>query len=529
MKGLVVVLALLPFAASAATITVTSRVDNLTAGDGQCTLREAIANVNAAADTTGGDCVAGSGAGDTILFSLAPPVTVRLALGPLIVQKDVTVTGPSSGSLRIDGAHRTRVFEFAAGTARLSNLTIHGGRSTDSGGGVFEGGGVLVDAGATLTLTNCTLTGNVAGAAGGTYVSGTGGAIYNAGNLTLNNCVVTRNTAGGFLAETGEAGGIYNDSTGTLALVNSLLSHNRGLVDHTGICTGAAISNAGTMTLSNCTITRNQCRVGHKVGTYGYESSAGGGIENNGSATLTDCTVSYNLAGTGVVGGYGYGGYGTGGGIDNNGTVVLSNCTLIGNSVRGARESNAYGGGINDNGTATLSNCTLIGNSVRGGAHAETRGGGIYGGDTTVINCTLSNNEAVSGTPYDVYGGGVGGGATLTNTIVVNSGRAGNCGDFAASGGHNISDDNTCFDTGGTDLSNTNPQLAPLRNYGGPTLTRALCTAAQAPHPACAARSPAIDAGDDAVTGPPDSLATDQRGLPRQAGAHVDIGAYEAQ
>ena len=41
--------------------------------------------------------------------------------------------------------------------------------------------------------------------------------------------------------------------------------------------------------------------------------------------------------------------------------------------------------------------------------------------------------------------------------------------------------------------------------------------------------SPAIDAGDDAVIGPPHNLTTDQRGLPRLAGAHVDIGAYEVQ
>ena len=32
-----------------------------------------------------------------------------------------------------------------------------------------------------------------------------------------------------------------------------------------------------------------------------------------------------------------------------------------------------------------------------------------------------------------------------------------------------------------------------------------------------------------AVTVPPNNLTTDQRGLPRLAGAHVDIGAYEAQ
>ena len=38
--------------------------------------------------------------------------------------------------------------------------------------------------------------------------------------------------------------------------------------------------------------------------------------------------------------------------------------------------------------------------------------------------------------------------------------------------------------------------------------------------------SPAIDAGDDSAASP---LVTDQRGYPRLSGAHVDIGAVEAQ
>jgi hypothetical protein len=41
--------------------------------------------------------------------------------------------------------------------------------------------------------------------------------------------------------------------------------------------------------------------------------------------------------------------------------------------------------------------------------------------------------------------------------------------------------------------------------------------------------SPAIDAGDDSVLQPPLSLTTDQRGLPRLSGPHVDIGAVEVQ
>ena len=52
--------------------------------------------------------------------------------------------------------------------------------------------------------------------------------------------------------------------------------------------------------------------------------------------------------------------------------------------------------------------------------------------------------------------------------------------------------------------------LGPLTNNGGPTLTHALLPG-----------SPALDAGDDSLTG------TDQRGFPRRSGAQVDIGAYE--
>ncbi len=42
-------------------ITVDSMADNATAGDGACTLREAILNANFDNDSTGGDCAPGSG------------------------------------------------------------------------------------------------------------------------------------------------------------------------------------------------------------------------------------------------------------------------------------------------------------------------------------------------------------------------------------------------------------------------------------------------------------------------------------
>src|SRR5207244_2459322 len=70
----------------------------------------------------------------------------------------------------------------------------------------------------------------------------------------------------------------------------------------------------------------------------------------------------------------------------------------------------------------------------------------------------------------------------------------------------------------GTPGAPLDPKLGPLGNNGGPTWTMALLPG-----------SPAIDAGDDALLSAPFNLATDQRGLPRKSGAHVDIGAFEFQ
>jgi hypothetical protein len=62
----------------------------------------------------------------------------------------------------------------------------------------------------------------------------------------------------------------------------------------------------------------------------------------------------------------------------------------------------------------------------------------------------------------------------------------------------------------GTVAAPVNPLLGPLTQNGGPTPTFALLPG-----------SPALDAGDDLLTG------TDQRGYPRPSGQHGDIGAYE--
>ncbi len=68
----------------------------------------------------------------------------------------------------------------------------------------------------------------------------------------------------------------------------------------------------------------------------------------------------------------------------------------------------------------------------------------------------------------------------------------------------------TNHDLAGTAGAPINPLLGSLTNNGGITMTMALLPG-----------SPALDAGDDTLTG------TDQRGFSRKSGFHVDIGAYE--
>ena len=174
--------------------------------------------------------------------------------------------------------------------------------------------------------------------------------------------------------------------------------------------------------------------------------------------------------------------------------MILNGCTVSGNRATydgGGLGGSATGGGL------SLTNCTVIGNT------ATTDGGGLdaiaLDSQLDIANCTISGNQCGE------YGGGIFSlglprVTSVTNTIVAgnSAGAGGNDAQISASGSNNL--------IGG------HPLLAPLGDYGGPTLTMALLPG-----------SPAINGGT-AEAGIP---TTDQRGLPRSG--HVDIGAFQSQ
>jgi CSLREA domain-containing protein len=528
----------------AATITVNSTADDTTAGDGDCTLREAIANVNAAADTSDGDCAAATGSDDTVVFDLALPATITLTTDTeLEINTNVTINGPTTGVLAVDGNGQVTVFDIQNGTVSIANLTVQNGLG-DLGGGIYNdatltltgctlsgnsaesgGGGIFNDLDGTVTLSDCTLSDNSAPdvfGGGGVYNSGTatlttctlsgnsapdafgGGGIYSDGELTLTGCTLSGNSGV-------DGGAVYNDIGGTLTLSDSTLSGNSAPGDFGG----GGVYNDGTATLTTCTLSGNSAP----------DAFGGGGIYSDGELTLTGCTLSGN---SGV----------DGGGIFNDffGTATLTNCTLSGNSapddVGGggvysdgdltltgctlSSNSGVDGGGVfNDYyGTATLTNCTLSGNSATG---SDFGGGGLYNdGVVALTNCTLSGNSAPASDGGGLYNDSDGE-LTVTNTIVANSTSGGNCADFGdfTDGGHNLDSDGSCGIGPATD-----PMLdaAGLASNGGPTQTIAL-----------QAQSPAINAGDESVCAAPPVNDLDQRGYvrPGTGDTSCSIGAYE--
>ncbi len=270
------------------------------------------------------------------------------------------------------------------------------------------------------------------------------------------------------------------------------------------------------VTISGVTITKGKAPGGSETG--------GGGIRNFGSLTLHDAVISKCSSKDDAGGLDQQQGSSTianvlfatnkakddGGAIDvDGGTMDISACTFKKNRTKNE------GGALETSGNVVnLVNCTFSGN------RAKDEGGALCvedGGTLTLMCCTLTKNRAKKAwgisASDDYYGPNT---VTAQNTIFANSKKKECTGTLTSNGGN--LDMGTKCGFGAGDLSNTNPELRPLANNGGPTPTHALKPS-----------SPAIDSGNDA--GCPTA---DQRGLARVdiAGtgtALADVGAYEFQ
>ena len=163
----------------------------------------------------------------------------------------------------------TTVFQIEKGvTASISGLTISGGSSDLSGGGLDNSG--------TLTLTGCTISGNTA-----TY----GGGLVNYGTATLIDSTVTGNHA--------YWGGGLNDKQGdSLTLTDCTISGN------TASSSGGDLYNKGTTKLDNTIVADNtqasKPAVDGTTALTGSYDLIGEGVSIKLTSSLTSSNVGVN-------------------------------------------------------------------------------------------------------------------------------------------------------------------------------------------------------------------------------------------
>ncbi len=313
-------LVLIGTAASAwsATITVAPGEAVLNAGNGLCSLREAIMNAESDSDNSGGDCPAGSGA-DTIVLAAGSTYTLSTVVN--------TVAGqPTIGLPEV----RSVITVNGNGAIIQRDPALFSTTACSGAGAKFRI--LMVGDIGNLTLNNLTLQ-------NGCPPSGNGGAIYNHGVMLLDGVKVLNNAASA-------AGGIQNDNT--MTLVRSTVANN--------VATGGAgggIINTRTLTVLASTISDNST------------PGAGGGLVTTASVTLTNSTLSSNSSN------------GLGGGsVVLGGTVALKQSTVASNNGAQVAAAATPGSGIyRSGGTVTLTGALLamqVGGSNCGGSVSGT-------------------------------------------------------------------------------------------------------------------------------------------------------------
>lgn len=474
------------------TFTVTTNSD---AGAGS--LREAIGLANATPDST-------------INFSITGQILLLTALPDITAS--VSIEGPGSASLEIrrdDSAADFGILTIAAAAniVSVSGLTISNGRSF-RGAGIFvgeaavlnlndvvvrdnaatnNGGGVFVDIFASLNTNNSVIRNNTCTNDDITVGSGGGIAGFDDSIININTTEILENTANTL------GGGIATNSI--LNATNSNISRNSTLTaDIVGA--GAGITVASDANIDNCIIDGNN------------SASDSGGIAT--ASTISNITNSHITNNTAA---------GDGAGLVCFGTTNISYCTISGNT------SGGFGGGIGTNEGAII--------NIKYSTFNDNNGAEEFGGDgidiftnnvVLVSNSTFTNNPPVPVAKNAIYN--FGGQLTLINVTIHNidnvefvinefSSDATTVLNYGNSVIDNIINlDGEVNDLGGNYIVDDTgePQLGPLQDNGGPTLTMAPLV-----------DSPLINNGLLELV----DSETDQRNFIRVIDGSVDIGAVE--
>lgn len=373
-------------------------VSNLLDNSNPGSLRHAIEYSNA---NGGGAITVQSGLTGTInLTSNLPDIT-----------NPISITGPGSGSLAVDGGDTFQMFDTDTAPLTISGLTLTnaGGNQATIRAGRFTYSPYL-NVHAPLALSDVVISSN--DSRGG--ISSSNIPIGNHVASSLTNCVITGNNGSGISTVevnwtiTGSAIS-YNNGNGlsvtygsSFSLSDSDVKHNNG--------TGIQLFESANNSITNVEAAHNSA------------SSVGGGLamRRPGISTVTDSSFHDNSAGA------------AGGGVQfYDGSVTFTRVSISGNSsnqgggvfvgsgstanfvdsVIADNSASSNGGGISGVGGITAATITLTNSSVSGNA-ANGGGGGISLNNAQLYteNAEISNNDG-----NHASGTATGGGVSLTN------------------------------------------------------------------------------------------------------------------
>jgi hypothetical protein len=319
-----------------------------------------------------------------------------------------------------------------------------------------DGGGIVVESGASLSMARSIVTGNSAtalpptgrfAAGGGIYVDGGGavtveGSAIDANSSRLSNSIPSPypDQVGATDNENAQPGGVFLSDGSTATIRNSTLDRNAIAVNTPlgqAFAADAALCACGDvpLTIANSRIDDNTLTV-NVLSSDANGPSGPAAFEADANATITNTRIAHNTttvtAPTGDAAAVGAVGFFFSGTV----TPTMSNSQIVDNRSSATAPKGAatvQGAGISNNGPLVLTNDRVSGNTGSAdGQSGFAQGGGIWNGvlfggptspltlqDTAVTRNTLSGSSADT-----LQGAGIftlGFPTTLTNSIVASN------------------------------------------------------------------------------------------------------------
>ncbi len=231
---------------------------------GDCSLRDAVAAANAAADS------------DTINFSVTG--TITLSEGEIAISEDLAITGPGADMLTVDADGNSRIFLVDDSTVAKKVVSLTGLMFIN--GDSYNGGAILNYE--ELSVDSCVFEGNSA-----TF---SGGAIYNDEDGTITE--ITSSTFDGNSADRRYGGAIYN-FYGIINISFSTIANNSAS-SSTG---GGIFENFGSINIRNSIVAFNgpdNCdkdiakEAADETNNYSDDDTCGFGTGDNSTILLGD-------------------------------------------------------------------------------------------------------------------------------------------------------------------------------------------------------------------------------------------------